>query len=285
MKRLIGVILSLIIVISCTTPISVSAEDDDVYITSSYSWSVPANFKLIEKSYYSSKETIDTKKFDGFYCIFNVFNNRDITVTLCVDDTIVNGGVLQTSNSTIRRLIVPYSFNIYNYGTDLFYEKYSDALNWIDTDYIVCDSSGSFVEFREEISYNTNSYLRYYGDGTTAYIGGIYAASHSWVLRPLIDKSQYKFHIFGKDISVDESVFDLPELQLDYKTDYNKTRVLELEEENERLKASITNTNSFGDINGDNLVDVADAQMILNYYVYTLVASDPETLEEWISKQ
>lgn len=44
-------------------------------------------------------------------------------------------------------------------------------------------------------------------------------------------------------------------------------------------------TNSFGDINGDNLVDVADAQMILNYYVYTLVASDPEPLEEWISKQ
>lgn len=44
-------------------------------------------------------------------------------------------------------------------------------------------------------------------------------------------------------------------------------------------------TNLFGDINEDSLIDVADAQMILNYYVYTLANSNAEPLEEWISKQ
>ena len=40
-----------------------------------------------------------------------------------------------------------------------------------------------------------------------------------------------------------------------------------------------------GDVNNDGFVDVTDAQLILNYYVYTLANSNAESFEEWISKQ
>lgn len=39
-----------------------------------------------------------------------------------------------------------------------------------------------------------------------------------------------------------------------------------------------------GDVNNDGFVDVTDAQLILNYYVYTLANSNAESLEDWISK-
>ena len=95
---------------------------------------------------------------------------------------------------------------------------------------------------------------------------------------------ELNFRLFGHDITITPELLSgniIAEPELTEQEKYIK----QLEEENARLKASITNTNLFGDINGDNLVDVADAQMILNYYVYTLVNSNAEPLEEWISKQ
>ena len=58
-----------------------------------------------------------------------------------------------------------------------------------------------------------------------------------------------------------------------------------LESEISRLKAQNIVTSDLGDVNNDNHVDVSDAQLVLNYYVYTLVNSNAESFEEWISKQ
>ena len=102
---------------------------------------------------------------------------------------------------------------------------------------------------------------------------------------PKVDPTgTYNFRLFGHDITITPELLSgniISEPELTEQEKYIK----QLEEENARLKASITNTNLFGDINGDSLVDVADAQMILNYYVYTLANSNAEPLEEWISKQ
>lgn len=58
-----------------------------------------------------------------------------------------------------------------------------------------------------------------------------------------------------------------------------------LESEISKLKAQNAVTGDLGDVNKDNAVDTVDAQLILNYYVYTLVNSNAESFEEWISKQ
>ena len=57
-----------------------------------------------------------------------------------------------------------------------------------------------------------------------------------------------------------------------------------LESEISKMKAQKVATSNLGDVNNDNTIDVADAQLILNYYVYTLANSDAESLEDWISK-
>ena len=57
-----------------------------------------------------------------------------------------------------------------------------------------------------------------------------------------------------------------------------------LESEISKLKTQKSVTSNIGDVNNDNTIDAADAQLILNYYVYTLANSDAEPLEDWISK-
>jgi len=57
-----------------------------------------------------------------------------------------------------------------------------------------------------------------------------------------------------------------------------------LESEISKLKSQKVATSNLGDVNNDNTIDAADAQLILNYYVYTLANSDAEPLEDWISK-
>lgn len=106
-----------------------------------------------------------------------------------------------------------------------------------------------------------------------------------YTFKPTVDPTgTYNFRLFGHDITITPELLSgniISEPELTEQEKYIK----QLEEENARLKVSITNTNLFGDINGDSLVDVADAQMILNYYVYTLANSNAEPLEEWISKK
>lgn len=57
-----------------------------------------------------------------------------------------------------------------------------------------------------------------------------------------------------------------------------------LESEISKLKTQKSVTSNLGDVNNDNTIDAADAQLILNYYVYTLANSDAEPIEDWVSR-
>lgn len=61
--------------------------------------------------------------------------------------------------------------------------------------------------------------------------------------------------------------------------------ISKLESEISKLKTQNIVTSDLGDVNKDGNVDVSDAQLILNYYVYTLVNSNAEPFEDWASKQ
>lgn len=70
------------------------------------------------------------------------------------------------------------------------------------------------------------------------------------------------------------------------------TEIVLLKEEVNGLKKQVANLETeigtfngeCGDVNNDGFVDVTDAQLILNYYVYTLANSNSESFENWISK-
>ena len=315
MKRLIGIILSIIIVISCTTPISVEAKVIDPEVVKTESWTT---------SYYI--DDMDTL-YPYIQCEADIYN--DGTIKLYMWNThewdgfaTVRHKITVTQSYPVSTQAVPYSIvsgKTINYS----YEFWSDG-KWIERDvarlisndlknvdlsyydglYNISTYSGSFGTLYERYNYaiyderfngsypnigNNLSFLAYTSalPNMKAFSNRpeIYDCIKYIVFKPLEDPTgTYNFRLFGHDITITQellsgSVVAEPEL-----TEQEKY-IKQLEEENARLKASITNTNLFGDINGDNLVDVADAQMILNYYVYTLVNSNAEPLEEWISKQ
>ena len=246
MKRLIGIILSLIIVISCTTPISVSAdltECDIVYhldleweATSNTDGTNPVTGTIATDVIISpDRHTIAVVSKDDFQCLF------PIRITTNIDNFIfheysVNIG--RNSIKTDRWHDGTYTYN----GKD--YRYYFFAAH--ETTAITVDN----IEYFYTCDFNAGSVIQ---------SGYVFYRLHSTYI-----DNYMNYEIFGSK-------------------EYQQIKALE--EENAKLKASITNTNLFGDVNGDNLVDVADAQMILNYCVYTLVNDNAEPLEEWISKQ
>ncbi len=60
-----------------------------------------------------------------------------------------------------------------------------------------------------------------------------------------------------------------------------------LKAENEKLKTqlSVLSNSKFCDINGDNLVDVADAQLVLKYYTETVAGLTEDPIEVWYTKR
>ena len=68
------------------------------------------------------------------------------------------------------------------------------------------------------------------------------------------------------------------------------TEIALLKEEVARLKKQLANIETardtfngeYGDINNDGLVDVSDAQLILNYYVEVLAGKDTDSLDNWL---
>ena len=71
-------------------------------------------------------------------------------------------------------------------------------------------------------------------------------------------------------------------------------KVQELEKQNQELKAdnealtrtiNILSQKKFCDINGDNLVDVEDAQLVLRYYTETVAGLTEDPIEVWYSKR
>ena len=333
MKRLIGIILSLIVVISCTTPISVSAKVIEPEVVKTESWTT---------SYYIDDD-VDTL-YPYIQCEADIYN--DGTIKLYMWNThewdgfaTVEHEVTLTQTTFMGTTSIPFSIK---YGVNVDYQySFWDGAQTVtrtlarfisDTDFSNIDLS--YFDSRYSVSAagtgnSTVGYLRtsgnvYHGAGSHGHVmwkrsyryaiydenwDGSYPNSGSLpsycvttALPNLVAYSErpdivayrftpnedptdtYNFRLFGHDITITPELLSgniIAEPELTEQEKYIK----QLEEENARLKASITNNKSFGDINGDNLVDVADAQMILNYYVYTLVNDNAESLEEWISKQ
>ena len=61
----------------------------------------------------------------------------------------------------------------------------------------------------------------------------------------------------------------------------------ELKDDNEALKRTINilSQKKFCDINGDDLVDVADAQLVLKYYTETVAGLTEDPIEVWYTKR
>lgn len=245
MKRLIGIILSLIIVISCTTPISVSAdltEGDIVYqldleweATSNTDGTKPVTGTIAANVIISSdRHTVTVVSKDDFQCMF------PIRITTDIDNFVFHEYSVNIGGNSIKtdRWHGKYTYNGKDYNYHFFQSNQNTSITVDNIEYFyTCDfNAGSVIQ-------NGYVFYRLHSDYIVNYMN---------------------YEVYGSK-------------------EYQQIK--QLEEENARLKASITNTNLFGDINGDNLVDVADAQMILNYYVYTLANSNAEPLEEWISKK
>lgn len=335
MKRLIGIILSVIIVISYIVPISVEAKVIEPEIVKTESWTT---------SYYIDDD-MDTL-YPYIQCEADIYN--DGTIKLYMWNTHEWDGFatvehhVQLSCTTLSTPIstcdIPYSIR---FETEIPYDV-NDFMSWkrpnhnngdmircISVDFPSCDISffdnrysckrdylsqhhgwidvtnatkgassfgGTCSESYKFAVYDSNfdggyPYTGYlYFDCIDTYLPNLISSDSRnkkpiYILTPNEDPTGvYNFRLYGHDITITPELLSgsiIAEPELTEQEKYIK----QLEEENAKLKASITNTNLFGDINGDNLVDVADAQMILNYYVYTLANSNAESLEEWISKQ
>ena len=343
MKRLIGIILSLIIVISCTTPISVQAKVIEPEVVKTESWTT---------SYYIDDD-MDTL-YPYIQCEADIYNDGTIKLymwnthewdgfaTVSHKATIINtkpvwqnswfytfwkndiqpGKTCAEYLDTYGTIYVPSTKDIYSKRQEYYpglvtpdnesnqYLKlnlsfFSDKYSISDTRSIGGQTWGTGNGSEYYYAYNSSGleypnweysgghyylYLTYNGalPKMKFYTNSTDARKQIYepvILKPTEDPTgTYNFRLFGHDITITPELLSgniVAEPELTEQEKYIK----QLEEENAKLKASITNTNSFGDINGDSLVDVADAQMILNYYVYTLVNSNVESFEEWISKQ
>lgn len=210
-------------------------------------------------------------------------------------EKIYNERRLSNTTSPIIPVDNPYSslnlsYYACEYNCDQNYWRWNEVTARVY--YAYCSSR--FKDKNMDTSYYSYSYItnEYYDNKYSGALPKMAVGSGDsrdrclwYTFKPTVDPTgTYNFRLYGHDITITPELLSgniIAEPELTEQEKYIK----QLEEENARLKASITNTNLFGDINGDNLVDVADAQMILNYYVYTLANSNAEPLEEWVSKQ
>lgn len=302
MKRLIGIILSLIMCIGCFS------------ITSSAEISSP---ELVRTEMFNTTYSVGGNTYTGsgcigpYYCtcvcdtysdgtlyVYIIYDNLpvgDVTIRLNEHAPIKESGCYKYSQGLGTNWSVTHV-----YGSNWFPDLYNIEYNgFVMFDGDANDSNKDYKYFYNEPTEYIDAFGLVRSDcfpdanivtstqrpettlsvdtrTTNNYIMKLYTSAD-------IDR-KLNFRLFGHDITITPELLSgniISEPELTEQEKYMK----QLEEENAKLKASTTNANSFGDINGDNLVDVADAQMILNYYVYTLVNDNAESLEEWISKQ
>lgn len=291
MKRLIGIILSLIIVISCTSPISVSAKVIDPEVVKTESWTTSYEWNNKNYPFLNVEADIYSDGTIYVYCFFNGVNTSDTSSVIKVYGLPVqNKSFYRYFQDTWSDEMNPSSFfPTYYY---IVYNAFCDVMNADYTGYgdypryfYVCTGEKISGLGLTSGDVKPNQYLSFRCDSPNIRVTEKQNNNYLFKMIPtesIKEKSDFSF--LGHDITITPELLSgniVSEPELTEQEKYIK----QLEEENARLKASITNTNSFGDINGDNLVDVADAQMILNYYVYTLANSSAEPLEEWISKK
>lgn len=293
-KKLISIITSIIMCIGCFS-ISVSAKVIEPEFVKTESWTT---------SYYIDDD-MDTL-YPYIQCEADIYN--DGTIKLYMWNTHEWDGFATVKHRITSICTIPVSSE-----SDVYYQTYKNTTNngrlycttditdlsFFDVNYAFYENFYPFEETSKSYELYSKSGATYSQSGTVRYlflnealpeltVGSKTGTMRSRMMlefKPKVDPTgTYNFRLFGHDITITPELLSgniISEPELTEQEKYIK----QLEEENAKLKASITNTNLFGDINGDNLVDVADAQMILNYYVYTLANSNAEPLEEWISKQ
>ena len=120
--------------------------------------------------------------------------------------------------------------------------------------------------------------------------------------------TKQKMVVFGQEIEIpfgeapvdkDAIIADLQEQLNKYKNGTGvdeelEKKVQELEKQNQELKddnealkrtINILSQKKFCDINGDDLVDVADAQLVLKYYTETVAGLTEDPIEVWYTKR
>lgn len=103
----------------------------------------------------------------------------------------------------------------------------------------------------------------------------------------------YNFRLYGHDITITPELLSgstIATPQLTEQEEYIKKLEAEnaaLKAENEKLKKQLSalSNSKFCDINGDDLVDVADAQLVLKYYTETVAGLTEDPIEVWYTKR
>ena len=269
MKRLIGIILSLIIVISCTTPISVHAIEDQLIINT-----VDVQYRWSNWNRSNSIGSIDV------YEIVNITDQFNIKYEIiCADYYDLTDNIKN------------FRLDVDNYGPstepDIFEIVFPNVSNIRWSDCVSDFSCTNYVkdDYRTSIYVGGYPFSMYYTDKNGNRANGMLRCDDIYKLKADIFNNRGRLVINSGDVL----------FQASFKIDVNgfpnitNNQILRYLSQYENLNVFVDGSgsiqNAFGDINGDNLVDAADAQMILNYYVYTLVNDNAESLEEWISKQ
>lgn len=233
MKRLIGIILSLIIVISCTTPINVEADDGDRLVFNN------VQYITLTDHYSKASGSASTNWSE---------NGRFFTYRISIK-SYVGKSSNQYINVEARMIDGVYDYNyIWDFIGCLHFDSRCGSVRILDDNEVM-----SFSIEDDQTSEHGHTYVELW-DRSDGSRHDVYANAYIDITR------------------IEDNFFELYVLD-------NKVTVPIVKE-----TADFTD-NLFGDVNKDNLVDVADAQMILNYYVYTLANSNAEPLEEWISKK
>ena len=289
-KKFISIIISIIICMCMISPVTGSAKVIEPEIVKTEKWATSYEWNNKNYPFLNVEADIYSDGSIYVYCFFSGVNTSDTSSVIKVYGLPVqNKPFYRYFQDTWSDEMNPSSFfPTYYY---IVYNQFCDVKNADYTGY------GDYARYfyvctGEKISslgltsgdVKPNQYLSFRCDSPNIRVTEKQNNNYLFKMIPtesIKEKSDFSF--LGHDITITPellsgNIIAEPEL-----TDQEKY-IKQLEGENARLKASITN-NLFGDINGDNLVDVADAQMILNYYVYTLVNSNAEPLEEWISKK
>lgn len=272
MKRLIGIILSLIIVItviSCVSPIIVEASEDQLIINT-----VDVQYRWSNWNRSNSIGSIEV------YEIVNIEDQFNIKYEIIcaryhdfTDD--IKNFILDTDNYGPSDAPDRFEIVFPNVSNIMWSNCVSDFLctNYVKDDY------------RTSIYVGGYPFGMYYTDVNGNRTSGMLRCTDLYQLRADIFNNKGRLVINSGDVL----------FQASFKIDVNgfpnitNNQILRYLSQYENLNVFVDDSdsiqNALGDINGDSLVDVADAQMILNYYVYTLANSNAEPLEEWISKQ
>lgn len=162
-------------------------------------------------------------------------------------------------------------------------------------------------KYTESFAENNVIYTSIYSDWDS-YLSGSTLMSFDLYVKENYLHTKQKMVVFGQEIEIpfgeapadkDAIIADLQEQLNKYKNGTGvdeelATRVQELEKQNQELKddnealkrtINILSQKKFCDINGDNLVDVADAQLVLKYYTETVAGLTEDPIEVWYTKR